>query len=290
MTNTGTILGEINLGEGNDTFNGGNSVETVRDFNGADTVRLGGGGDTYIATFNDVANTGTDGIDTIEADGGSDTYDASGATSRVVINLGSVAGEVMPNTATGVDVAGTERDSITGFENAKAGSGNDTLFGTNDPNTLEGGGNNDFLFGFGGNDTLNGGIGNDVLIGGSGRDTLTGDGELTGVVFASQTTDTFRFFGVSDSGTTNATRDVITDFLGNDRIELRFDANTNTAANDQFDWIGTDAFSGTAGELRARSVADGMIVEADVTGDGIADFSLMLRGNNFTLTEDVFGL
>jgi hypothetical protein len=37
-------------------------------------------------------------------------------------------------------------------------------------------------------------------------------------------------------------------------------------------------------------VADGLIVEADVTGDGVADFSLMLLGNNITLTADVFGL
>ena len=96
-----------------------------------------------------------------------------------MINLGSIPGEVMANTATGVDVAGTLRDSITGFENAKGGSGNDTLFGTNDRNSLDGGGDNDFLFGFGDADTLNGGIGNDVIVGGLGRDVLTGDGLAT---------------------------------------------------------------------------------------------------------------
>ena len=137
---------------------------------------MAGGGDTYIATYNNAANTGTDGIDTIDAGGGADTYDASGATSRVVINLGSIAGEILSNTATGVDVAETQRDSITGFENAKGGSGNDSLFGTNDRNVLEGGGENDFLFGFGEADTLNGGIGNDIIVGGLGRDMLTGDG------------------------------------------------------------------------------------------------------------------
>ena len=85
---------------------------------------------------------------------------------------------------------------------------------------------------------------------------------------------------------------MITDFQSFDRIELLFDANTDTAANDQFIFIGTDAtFSERAGELRARSVADNLIVEADVTGDGTADFSIMLlHGNNFALTADVFGL
>ncbi len=292
VTNTGRILDVINLGNGNDTFNGGDSDETVRDFNGADTVRLAGGADTYIATYNNAANTGTDGIDTIEGGGGSDTYDASGATSRVLINLGSIPGEVMPNTATGVDVAGTLRDSITGFENAKGGSGNDTLFGTNERNTLEGGAHDDFLFGFGDNDTLNGGIGNDVLVGGLGRDILTGDGLAPGSITFAGIADIFRFASVNDSGTTSATRDMITDFqYWQDTIDLQFDANTNTAARDQFTWIDTDAFSGTAGELRARSVADGKIVEADVNGDAVADFSIELHStSNITLTADIFGL
>lgn len=291
VTNTGRILDVINLGNGNDTFNGGDNVETVRDFNGADTVTLAGGADTYIATYNNTANTGTDGIDTINGGGGTDTYDASGATSRVVINLGSIPGEVMANTATGVDVAGTLRDSITGFENAKGGSGNDTLFGTNDRNSLEGGADNDFLFGFGDADTLNGGLGNDVIVGGLGRDVLTGDGLAPGTVTFADIADTFRYFSVNESGATSDTRDVITDFqYWQDTIDLRFDANTNTAANDQFDWIGTDvAFSAQAGELRARSVAEGLIVEADVNGDAVADFSIKLLGT-YTLTDDVFGL
>jgi len=39
-------------------------------------------------------------------------------------------------------------------------------------------------------------------------------------------------------------------------------------------------------------VAEGLIVEADVNGDGAADFSIKLLGTygNITLTADVFGL
>ena len=57
--------------------------------------------------------------------------------------------------------------------------------------------------------------------------------------------DIFRFFSVNDSGTTSATRDVITDFQDwQDTIELQFDANTLIASNnDQFTWIGTDVGS-----------------------------------------------
>ena len=292
VTNTGSILDVINLGNGNDIFNGGNGIETVRDFNGADMVTLGGGGDTYIATYNNAANTGTDGIDTIDAGGDSDTYDASGATSTVVINLGSIPGELLANTATGVDVAGTLRDSITGFENAKGGSGKDSLFGTNDRNALDGGAQNDFLFGFGEADTLNGGLGNDIIVGGLGRDVLTGDGLAPGSITFADIADTFRYFSADDSGATSDTRDVITDFqFWRDKIDLQFDANTNTATNDEFDWIGTDAaFTAHAGELRARSVADGLIVEADLNGDAAADFSIKLLGTDITLTADLFGL
>ncbi len=131
-------------------------------------------------------------------------------------------------------------------------------------------------------------------MGGLGRDVLTGDGLAPGSVTFADIADTFRYFSVNDSGATSDTRDVITDFqYWQDTIDLRFDANTNTAATDQFDWIGTDvAFTEQAGELRARSVAEGLIVEADVNGDGTADFSIKLLGTygNITLTADVFGL
>jgi hypothetical protein len=47
--------------------------------------------------------------------------------------------------------------------------------------------------------------------------------------------------------------DHILDFTpGTDRIELdRIDANTLLAGNQAFSWIGSNAFSGSAGELRA---------------------------------------
>ena len=59
--------------------------------------------------------------------------------------------------------------------------GDDTLIGTEDPDSIDGGAGDDFLVGRGGNDALQGGVGNDTIQGGDGNDTLLGgewsDGE-----------------------------------------------------------------------------------------------------------------
>jgi hypothetical protein len=55
---------------------------------------------------------------------------------------------------------------------ADGGSGNDNIFGTNEPDTLGGGGNDDIIDGRSGNDLINGGTGIDQLRGGFGDDTF----------------------------------------------------------------------------------------------------------------------
>src|SRR6185295_9052617 len=72
--------------------------------------------------------------------------------------------------------------------------------------------------------------------------------------------------------------DHILDFTpGTDRIELtRIDADTNTAGNQDFHWIGSNAFSGAAGELRAYEQNGSWFVEGDANGDGSADLVIAL--------------
>ena len=66
-------------------------------------------------------------------------------------------------------------------------SGNDTVFGNDAANVLNGYAGNDVIFGYGGNDTLIGGDGNDTLDGGTGTDILVGgngnDILLPGITF-----------------------------------------------------------------------------------------------------------
>jgi Ca2+-binding RTX toxin-like protein len=266
-TVSGTISGEITLDEGNDIFNGGNKVETIRDGAGADIIKLRGGNETYTATF----GIGTDGHDAINGGKGIDTYDASFSDDALQINLDTVAHSFFPfdiaaNTAIGSDVSGSLTDTISNFENAKGGDGTDIIHGSAGANKLEGNAEADLLFGYGGNDTLDGGDDDDYLLGGSGKDLLTGG--------AGQ--DTFAFNALSQSGVTKKSRDVITDFSSADIIDLgAIDANTKLAGDQGFSFIGNNVqFGGNAGELRAIFDAAGQIIQGDVNGDGKADFSI----------------
>jgi serralysin len=139
----------------------------------------------------------------------------------------------------------------------------------------------DILFGFGGNDTLDGGAGGlDRLLGGAGKDVLTGGPGIDG----------FQYLALSDSGITEATRDLIADFEpGIDKIDLHvIDANTTNAAgtNDAFTFIGTNVpFTGSAGQLHAFWDAIGsQIVEGDVNGDAKADFSIEIADPTHAIT------
>ena len=122
------------------------------------------------------------------------------------------------------------------------------------------------FFGGQGTDTLTGGAGTDAIYGGGGGDALTGGAG----------NDTFRYDAITDSnGITDATRDRIFDFTTGDKIDLsRIDAITG-GADDAFSFIGAGAFTNVAGQLRYTAVsASNFIVEGDVNGDGIADFTL----------------
>ncbi|MFC7663822.1 M10 family metallopeptidase C-terminal domain-containing protein [Methylorubrum suomiense] len=106
----------------------------------------------------------------------------------------------------------------------------------------------------------------DILVGQGGKDILYGG--------AGQ--DTFRFERLSDSLSTGSGRDAIGDFVGGeDTIDLHaIDANALTATNDAFTWIGSDAFTKNAGELRVASIAGGHQVQADINGDEKTDFAI----------------
>lgn len=55
-----------------------------------------------------------------------------------------------------------------------------------------------------------------------------------------------------------------------------FDGDSTTEGQQKLFFIGKQAFSGLAGELRASR----SLLEADLDGDGISDFALNLRGGH----------
>jgi serralysin len=187
-------------------------------------------------------------------------------------------------TAIGGDVAGAKSDRLKGFENVFAGTSEDIVFGSAKGNYIDGGDGADVLFGYGGNDHLVGSSGDDFLFGGKGLDILTGGTHA----------DHFMFTSIKDSHTSALRRDRITDFEdGTDLIDLSGIDAVKGGDNDIFHFIGTDVgFTGAAGELRAYHVSGGQVVEADMDGDKIADFSIAVAdlAKNIVFTAADFQL
>jgi Ca2+-binding RTX toxin-like protein len=122
-----------------------------------------------------------------------------------------------------------------------------------------------------------------VLAGQAGADILTGGGGADTFVFAN-----------GDSGAAVGERDLVTDFAaGSDKLDLiGVDANSNAVGDQDFRLLGTATFDGQAAALRyshdtARNVT---VVEADVNGDGAADFAIELTGNIVLSAADFVGV
>ncbi|MDA7425975.1 M10 family metallopeptidase C-terminal domain-containing protein [Thalassococcus lentus] len=208
---------------------------------------------------------------------GDDTVDYTEASGRVLADL-QIDQSAAAFARFFVDGAGAG-DEFVSIEHVIGGRFADNLRGDGGANLLAGGGFSDRLYGRSGNDTLDGGAGADALYGNLGADVLTGGDDSA--------RDRFIFFSLSES--TPEGRDTITDFTpGEDRIEIsRIDADITQGFRQDFDWIGDDALSGTAGELGYRTEGGNTIVQADVDGDAIADFEIELTGT-LTLSESDF--
>ena len=210
--------------------------------------------------------------------GGVDTYDFSKYTTNLSVNLnpgdwtttstaqlaklyynGSQIAD--GNIANALLYKGDVRSLI---ENAKGGSGADSITGNQADNSL---------WGNAGNDQLYGNAGNDVLVGGAGADVLTGGAGV----------DTFYFTATTDSSATTG-RDTITDFVSKtDKIDLKsIDANTKLSGDQAFSYIGSAAFTKVAGQLH---FVNG-VLEGDINGDRVADFQIIVQNVSAFATGD----
>jgi Ca2+-binding RTX toxin-like protein len=145
----------------------------------------------------------------------------------------------------------------------RSGAGADSLTGGAKRDDIDGGAGNDIIHGGGGKDSISGGIGADQLWGDAGADR-------------------FLYTGAGQSNL-NAGQDWIRDFEGGvDKINLRgFDANGDPADGiTAFSYIGSDAFTGQAGQLRTLYNGGAAIIEADINGDGAADFTIQVTVSN----------
>jgi Ca2+-binding RTX toxin-like protein len=196
-----------------DVIDGNGGADKIDAEFGDDTVYGGEGPDNVIGGPGMPDSCGNSGCtefdtDTVWGGSGSDTIDYSprGENLTIAIDGSRKSGGYMEN------------DDLHQMENANGGSGNDTIYGNNDPNSLTGGPGddgivgykgNDYLAGHTGNDFLEGDGGNDYVVGGEDNDVLEatgGDDSLYGasgrdrVTYANATSGVTAYIGMGTSG------------------------------------------------------------------------------------------
>lgn len=290
-----TLAGEA----GSDILNGGNGSDRLVGGAGADTMNGEAGNDRIVIDNEADMAIGGNGIDTVEFVSAGLTYllapdveivsNHSGGDLTLTMNaLGNTFGG-----SAGVDLVslGDGGDSAYGRggdDQFLGEGGNDYLFGEAGNDRLDGGSSNDFLYGGSDNDTVIGGAGADTIYGQDGDDVITGGSGLD-QLFGGAGSDRFVFTLVGDTGSTSVTADRIGDFsIGQgDRIDLSaMDAITG-GADDSFSFIGSTAFTGVAGQLRAVVSGSSTIVSGDVNGDGVADFLIRIDGAHSITAGDL---
>ena len=247
----GPLYNEINGTAANETITGTASADHVLAGDGTDRVYGAGGGDWLEGDL---------GSDLLYGDGGDDLLEGGDGVDQIWGGLGL-------DTANG----GIGNDKLygeDGDDTLNGDAGGDFLYGGEGLDTLNGGDDVDRLYGDAGDDGLNGGLGNDLIYGGAGSDVMTGGGG----------NDTFYILGEGDFGPLGAP-DRITDWTAGDKINLTaVDANTALAGDQAFAIV--SAFTNAAGQLVStyNSGTNETLVQLDVNGDSVADYSLIVGG------------
>ncbi|WP_119462595.1 calcium-binding protein [Rhodospirillaceae bacterium SYSU D60014] len=172
LTNTGTIIGGVSMGGGDDVLvtsgtmmasggsaidmgDGDDSVTLEAGAEVAGTILLGAGNDTLTAVEGDLEIDGGDGDDVIQAGSGDD-----------IVVGGAGADEIDGGACDDILEGGADNDRLRGA------AGDDLLMGEAGLDALAGGAGDDVLEGGDGDDSLDGGTGDDVLVGGAGNDVF----------------------------------------------------------------------------------------------------------------------
>jgi Ca2+-binding RTX toxin-like protein len=268
---------------------GGDDLIVLLD-GGNDTVS-GGGGDDFLFYGNALtsgdSNNGGDGFDTVGLVGNYTLLlDADDLVSFERLSVFSSSDPGKPssynltthdsNVASGqqlfvVGLSLTSAETLA-FDGSAETDGSFLIRSGSGADRLTGGAKRDDIDGGAGDDIIRGGGGKDLISGGLGADELWGDAGA----------DRFLYTGASQSNSVSGL-DRIQDFeVGVDKINLRqFDANGNSADGiTPFAFIGSQAFTGQAGQLRVVMNGSAALVQADIDGDGEADFAIQVIVSN----------
>lgn len=264
---TDTLLNIENLFGSNysDVLRGSASDNVIYGGTGNDQIYGREGHDTLF---------GGDGNDTLVGDAGNDRMEGGDGADIALYNSAAAAVSVDLSITKAQNTGGAGSDILVAIENLFGSVYSDSLKGDNGANVVYGNGGNDQIFGRGGNDVLFGDAGNDVIFGGEGADRMTGGAGA----------DTFVWLNTAEFSVPASLADHIVDFNQGegDRINLgSLDAKTTTGAvNDAFTFIGSGAFTSSAGQLRSYVESGVTWVEGDTNGDGVADFWIRLTGSH----------
>lgn len=243
---------------GNDAGNqltGNLGNDQLSGLGGNDTLTGGAGDDVLTGGVGNDQVFGGDGSDRMSLGGGDDLIDGGAGSDWVTVT--NAIGITVNLSVTTAQNTGSGYDTIRNVENVSGNSASDRLTGNSVANILQGMGGSDTLSGASGADTLDGGTGTDALYGGADTDR-----------------DVFVFKSASES-TTGSAHDTVFNFVaGVDDFDLRgIDANTAQAGDQAFAFTGS-----TASAYGVWAVASGsdMLLRADVNGDRVADFEVLV--------------
>jgi Ca2+-binding RTX toxin-like protein len=261
-----SILGldriSLTTGAGNDAIVGGAQ---------ADSITTGAGNDSINAKTRPTA--AGSGVDVVDGQAGTDALvvDASAETLSVQLFAGGSPTFQVRSTSGNFYVDAYSMETVT-FHGSSAG---DTISGNTGADTLNGRAGVDSIDGGQGDDKIDAGTEADSIRGGRGADAIT----------AGAGNDTLRYGTVLDSWVAGAKIDSVADFVsGFDKFDLSdIDANNIGAdGNQAFTFIGGAGFTAVRGQLRSAAG----VVEADVNGDGFADFRVVLANGAAAAAAD----
>ncbi len=172
LTNFERVTGSNN----DDTLTGDDKGNYLKGEAGNDTIDGGAGNDRLYGGKGDDTVSGGTGNDTVYGDAGADVLDGGEGSDRVSYQYSEddVNVNLTTNEVSGGDAQG---DTISNFEHASGGKGDDNITGTDGYNSLYGNAGDDTINAGAGNDYVSGGSGADILDGGEGTDTLVYGGK-----------------------------------------------------------------------------------------------------------------
>ena len=128
-------------------------------------------------------------------------------------------------------------------------------------------------------DRIYGTTGDDVFLGGGKGDTLIGHPKAANGDLSNGGSDVFVYNLVEESRPGKKSRDRITDFQSEDRIDLSgFDANPELPGLQPFIWIGDNPFD-APGQLRIHTDRHGTLLQGNLDQDRKPEFEVFLQGS-----------